>query len=323
MTTITMINHNHQAIADPFAHPAVRVRLLLAILYPAATGLIDLSFAESSLTGPGGRWAPPPNSVGGAVRPFAASQTRPTVTAVPADRPTIVATSIGFQSRGRDRFDWDAGPIFDLCAELSGATGTPKVCYLGTATGDDAALITSVYSALSGRFRPSHVEVFSMPNLDDVRGHLLAQDVIWVGGGSVANLLALWRLHSYDEFLREAWEAGVVVGGVSAGSLCWHLGGTTDSFGPALRPVTNGLGFLPYSNGVHYDSEEQRRPLYHRLVADGTLADGYATDDGVGLVYAGTDLVEAVADRADCHAYRVFRDSDGQAAEEVIEPRRL
>jgi peptidase E len=226
---------------------------------------------------------------------------------MPAAAPTIIATSIGFDSRGRDRFDWEAGPVFDLAADLSGAAGTPKVCYLGTATGDDAARIAGTYSALAGRFRPSHLELFTMPNVDDVRGHLLSQDVVWVGGGSVANLLALWRLHGWDVLLHEAWQAGVVLGGVSAGSICWHNGGTTDSFGPTLRPVTNGLGWLPYSNGVHYDSEAQRRPLFHRLIADGTLTDGYATDDGVGLVYRGTEMVEAVADRPGCAAYRIER----------------
>lgn len=242
---------------------------------------------------------------------------------MPADAPTIVATSIGFDSRGRDQFDWNAGPIFDLAADLSGASGTPRICFVGTAGGDNPASITGVYSALSARFRASHLELFGMPNIDDVRGHLLEQDVVWVGGGSVANLLALWRLHGLDVHLRAAWEAGVVLGGVSAGSLCWHVGGTTDSFGPILRPVTNGLAFLPHSNGVHYNSEDQRRPLYHSLVADGTLPDGYATDDGVGLVYRGTDLVEAVADRPDCLAYRVRRAADGSVEETVIEPRRL
>ena len=161
-----------------------------------------------------------------------------------------------------------------------------------------------------------------MPNVENVREHLLAQDVIWVGGGSVANLLALWRLHGWDSHLREAWQAGVVLGGVSAGSICWHVGGTTDSFGPTLRPVDDGLAFLPYSNGVHYNSESQRRPLYHRLIAEGRLPDGYATDDGVGLVYVGAELVEAVADRPDCLAYSVRREQ-GQAVETVIEPRRL
>lgn len=242
---------------------------------------------------------------------------------MPAAQPTILATSIGFDPRGRDRDDLEAGPIFDLAADLSGAVGTPKVCYLATAAGDAAASIAAAYSALTARFRPSHVELFTMPNVDDVRGHLLAQDVIWVGGGSVANLLALWRLHGWDAHLREAWEAGVVLGGVSAGSLCWHIGGTTDSFGPSLQPVTNGLAFLPHSNGVHYDSEPERRPLYHRLIADGTLPDGHATDDGVGLVFAGADLVEAVADRPGCFAYSVRRGADGTVEETVIEPRRL
>ena len=86
--------------------------------------------------------------------------------------------------------------------------------------------------------------------------------MIWVWGGSVAGLLAMWRLHGVDEAMRLAWQAGVVLTGVSAGSICWHVGGTTDSFGPTLRPITNGLGLLPYSNGVHYDSEAQRRPLF-------------------------------------------------------------
>jgi peptidase E len=162
-----------------------------------------------------------------------------------------------------------------------------------------------------------------MPNVPDMRDHLLAQDVIWVGGGSVANLLAVWRVHGLDEVMRECWEAGVVLAGVSAGSICWHVGGTTDSFGLKLRAVTNGLALLPYGNGVHYDSEEERRPLLHRLVADGTLPTSYATDDGVGLSYQGTELVEAVADRPGAAAYKVERGADGQAVETRIEPRLL
>ena len=168
----------------------------------------------------------------------------------------------------------------------------------------------------------SHLNLFSMPNTADMTGMLLEQDVVWVGGGSVANLLALWRLHGLAESFRNAWTAGVVLSGVSAGSICWHIGGTTDSFGPDLRPVTNGLGFVPFSNGVHYDSEPQRRPLYQRLVADGTLPDGYATDDGTGLVYRGTELAEAVTEVRGKGTYWVTRD-DGQAREERIEPRVL
>jgi len=113
-----------------------------------------------------------------------------------------------------------------------------------------------------------------------------------------------------------------VLAGVSAGSICWHVGGTTDSFGPQLRPVTNGLAFLPFSNGVHYDSEAQRRPLYQRLVADGTLPDGYATDDGTGLLYRGTQMTEALSEIKGKGTYRVTRDGEA-AREERIEPRVL
>jgi peptidase E len=243
---------------------------------------------------------------------------------MPAAEPTILATSIGFDSRGRGPYDWAPGPVFDLAFELAGAPDQPRLCYLGTATGDDPARIAGFYGAFAGSaVRTSHLSLFTMPTVADMRAHLLAQDVVWVGGGSVANLLAVWRVHGLDEVFGDVWRAGVVLGGVSAGSLCWHAGGTTDSYGPDLRPVTNGLGLIPASNGVHYDSEEQRRPLYHRLVADGTLPAGHATDDGVGLVYRGTVLAEVVADRPGKAAYRVERGPDGGALETRLDPRLL
>jgi peptidase E len=243
---------------------------------------------------------------------------------VPASAPTILATSMGFTSAGRGPYDWRPGPVFDLAFRLAGGPERPRLCYLGTATGDDPVRVAGVYGAFAGgAVQVSHLSLFPMPTVADVRAHLLAQDVVWVGGGSVANLLAVWRVHGLDEVFREVWQAGVVLGGVSAGSLCWHIGGTTDSFGPDLRPVTNGLGLIPGSNGVHHDVEEQRRPLYHRLVADGTLPAGYATDDGAGLVYRGTALAETVADRPDAAAYRVERGPDGAVVETRLEPRRL
>ncbi len=244
---------------------------------------------------------------------------------MPATAPTVLATSIGFDSRGRGPYDWSPGPVFDLAFQLAGNPDRPRLCHLGTATGDDPARIAGFYGAFAARpdVAVSHLSLFPMPTVADVRAHLLAQDVVWVGGGSVANLLAVWRVHGLDAVFREAWQAGVVLAGVSAGSLCWHTGGTTDSFGPDLRPVTDGLGLIPCSNGVHHDSEAQRRPLYHRLVAEGRLPAGFATDDGVGLVYRGTELVEAVADRPGKAAYRVERGGDGTAVETRIEPRRL
>jgi peptidase E len=233
----------------------------------------------------------------------------------------ILATSGGFRAHARG---WVPGPLIDFAFELSGSPARPRFCYIGTASGDSMLGIAAMYEAFIGRdVVASHLALFPMPNLDDIAAHLLAQDVIWVGGGSVAGLLTIWRLHGLDEVLREAWEAGVVLAGISAGSLCWHVGGTTDSFGPDLRPVTDGLALLPYSNAVHYDSEKQRRPLYHQLVGAGTLPAGYATDDGVGLHYRGTDLVEVVADLPGRAAYHVEPDGNGGAKESRIEPRLL
>jgi len=242
---------------------------------------------------------------------------------MPADTPTILATS-GGRVPGR-RTPWEAGPLTEYAVELAGVSGRrPRVCFVATAMGDHAAVLQTFYDAARfAGWEASHLALFPMPNLPDMRGHLLAQDVVWVWGGSVAGLLAMWRLHGLDAAMREAWEAGVVLTGVSAGSICWHVGGTTDSFGPDLRAVDNGLGLLPYANGVHYDSEEQRRPLLHRLVADGTLPTAYATDDGAGLLYRGTELVEALTEIPGAAAYRVERGADGAAVETRIEPRLL
>jgi peptidase E len=241
---------------------------------------------------------------------------------MPAKLPTIVATSGGLRRGSRTSFEF--APLLLHAIELSGVTGrTPRVCHLGTAGGDQQsfnALFSDAGQAAG--ISVTHLNLFPMPNTDDPAGLLLGQDVVWVGGGSVANLLALWRLHGLDSVFREVWQAGVVLAGVSAGALCWHAGGTTDSFGPDLRAVTNGLGLVPYSIGVHYDSEPQRRPLYQQLVGSGVLPDGYATDDGVGIVYHGTEFAEAVSEVRGKGAYRVGRE-DGRAREERIEPRAL
>ena len=240
-----------------------------------------------------------------------------------ADGPTILATSGGIVPGTRTRFEF--APLTDYAIELAGVTGrAPKVCLLGTAQGDSPAVTAAFYEAAMLRgVQASHLTVFPMPNVADPAQHLLDADVVWVMGGSVAGLLALWRLHGYDEALRAAWQAGVVLTGVSAGSNCWHVGGTTDSYGPDLRPVTDGLAFLPFSNGVHYDSEEQRRPLFQSLIATGVLPAGYATDDGVGLLYRGTELVEAVTEEDGKAAYWVTPGEDRAAVEDRLDTRRL
>jgi len=241
---------------------------------------------------------------------------------MPADAPTILATSGGLR-----RGSWtevEFGPLVLHAIELSGVTGrAPRLCCVGTAGGDQRWFQAWLSAAGQAQgITVSHLSLFSMPSTADMAGLLLAQDAVWVSGGSVANLLALWRLHGLDHSFRQAWEAGVVLGGISAGSICWHVGGTTDSFGPDLRPVTNGLAFVPFSNGVHYDSEAKRRPLYQRLIADGTLPDGYATDNGTGLLYRGTQLTETLSEIKGKGTYRVFRDGEA-AREERIEPRVL
>ena len=246
---------------------------------------------------------------------------------MPAEQPTILATSGGFKPGVRTRLEF--ARLIHHAADLSGVSGrAPRVTYLGTASGDQRWFSAEIDEAARvAGFDFSHLNLFTMPNHPDPEAHLLEQDVVWVGGGSVVNLLAVWRAHGLDSVLHRVWQHGVVLAGVSAGSICWYRGGTTDSFGPELRAVTNGLAFLPFANGVHYDSEERRRPLVHRLVADGTLGETHCTDDGVGLVYHGTELVEAVTEIRGKGAYIVTAETDASgakaASEKRLEPRFL
>ena len=239
-----------------------------------------------------------------------------------APTPTILATSGGYRPGSRTRLEFDA--LVHYAVELAGVSGrNPRVTYVGTAGGDQAGRIADMHGAahLAG-YRLSTLQLFTMPNLADIEGHLAEQDVIWVDGGSVANLLAVWRVHGLAEVFERVWQSGVVLAGISAGALCWFAGGTTDSFGPQLQPVTNGLALLPFGNGVHYDSEPGRRPLVHQLVAAGTLPQTYCTDDGAGLVFSGTRLTEVVAERDGAAGYLVRRSSEG-VVEQRLDTRRL
>jgi peptidase E len=196
--------------------------------------------------------------------------------------------------------DWDSLHAFVLGLA---APARPRICFLPTAVADSAEYVVRFYEAFRERAEPSHLELFGRPRRD-IRDFLLAQDVIYVGGGNTANMLAIWRVHGLDAVMREAWERGIVLAGISAGSICWFEAGVTDSFGEELAPLPC-LGFLAGSNCPHYDSEPQRRPTYRRLVDAGELPPGLAAEDGVGLHFVGTELAEAVAGRPDGRAFRV------------------
>jgi dipeptidase E len=187
-----------------------------------------------------------------------------------------------------------------------------RVLYVPTAIAENAAGIVSWYERLQGRAELTHLSFFPWPP-DELRALALTQDVILVSGGNTANALAVWRVHRFDEILRDAWQEGVLLTGWSAGMICWFEQGVTDSFGPRLAAM-DCLGFLPGSACPHYDGEERRRPVYTQLVADG-LAPGIAADDDVGVHFVGTELRDVVTSGAGATAYRVTR--DGEAALEA------
>jgi peptidase E len=191
----------------------------------------------------------------------------------------------------------------DFVLELTGKA-RPRVCFLPQASGDADHYIVRFYRAFgAGRCEPSHLSLFRrMRSPKDPREHLVEQDLIYVGGGSIASLMGVWRAHGIDAILREAWKRGVILCGLSAGSLCWFAEGVSNFHGPIER--VQGLGLLPWSNTVHYSNEPERRRAYHRFLHDGMRA-GYAADDGAALHFVGTDLAQVVSSRPDARAYRV------------------
>ena len=201
--------------------------------------------------------------------------------------------------------------------ELSGKP-RPKICFLPTASGDAAMYITKFYEAFGERAQATHLGLFGRPRTD-MAAMLTGQDIIYVGGGNTANMLAVWRVHGVDRILREAWERGVILTGVSAGMICWFEAGVTDSFGP-LAALRDGLGFLPGSACPHYDGEKDRRPTYQQLVCARFPA-GYAADDGAALHFVDTSLEVCVASRPTAGVYRVG--ADGETITETALPVRL
>jgi dipeptidase E len=196
----------------------------------------------------------------------------------------------------------------------------PSICFVPTASGDANGYIVKFYTALSKlKCKPCHLSLFRPPS--DLAGFVLSQDAIYVGGGNTKSMLAVWREWGLDKILRRAWRQGIVLGGVSAGSICWFEQGLTDSISGKLMPLKC-LGFLKHSNCPHYNSEPKRRPAYQRCIANGRMPAGIAADDGVALHYYGQKLICVVSSRQDAAAYRVTR--YGSRANEVkIEARYL
>ena len=210
--------------------------------------------------------------------------------------------------------------LLTISRERSGQD-RPRICYVPTAAADAAATLDDFYAAFGSVADASHLALFER-TVADVDAFLLAQDLVFIAGGNTVNMLAIWRQHGVDRALLAAWQAGVAMSGVSAGGICWFEGFTTDSFGPELRAVRDGFGVLSGSFVPHYHGEAQRRPLFHRLVADGTLPPGYGVDDGAALMFRGTELVEAVSAMDGAGVFRV-ESVDGAAVETALPIRRL
>ena len=203
----------------------------------------------------------------------------------------------------------------DLILELAEVT-RPRVCFVPTAKAHEPEHVDEFYEAFGRRdCEPSHLELFGIP--DEPADRVEQQDVVYVGGGNTANLLALWRVHGVDRALRRAWERGAVLAGWSAGANCWFEDCITDSFGSRLRPLGDGLGFLAGSFCPHYDGESERRSAFAESVRAG-FSEGFAADDDAAFLFEGTELREVVAQRAGARGYRVTA-----AGEEPLETRLL
>jgi dipeptidase E len=239
--------------------------------------------------------------------------------------PQIVALGGGGFSMERDSTLLDDYVLSLIGAgrfgDPSEAGARPRVCFLPTASGDADHYVVRFYRRFAPTCEASHVSLFRRDQgtgvEEDLASHLLAQDLIYVGGGNVLSMLGAWRAHGLDAILRRAWRRGIVLCGPSAGSLCW-FDQALSAFHGAPR-VVRGLGFLPYSNCVHYDAEPARRVEYHRFVADGLRA-GYAAEDGVALHFCGTSLARAVSSRPDGAAFLV---EPSEASQSGVSERRL
>jgi peptidase E len=193
----------------------------------------------------------------------------------------------------------------------------PKILFIPTASGDDAAYLLTFYQAMAGvACEPTHLGLFNR-TVDDIEAFVRSQDVVMVGGGNTANMLAIWRLHGVEDALRNAYRDGTILTGWSAGCICWFEAGITDSFTLELGPLHDGVKLLEGSACPHYDSQERRRPVYAREIAAG-LPPGMALDDAVAARYEDESLVEIVSAKASGRAFRVDASGEHPLAVRVL-----
>lgn len=198
-------------------------------------------------------------------------------------------------------------PLLDLYILNQSGKPNPSICFIPTASGDSAQYISRFYSFFDNQqCRPSHLSLFKPPTRD-LEDFLLDKDILYVGGGNTKNLLALWKEWGLDSIVGKAWEQGILLAGISAGSICWFEQGLTDSYGDGLEPLEC-LGFLKGSNCPHYDGEQDRRPSYHQLLAAGKIKPGIATDDGAAVHYIDQTIFKIVSSRPGAKAFRVYYD---------------
>ncbi|HET7580749.1 MAG TPA: peptidase E [Bacillales bacterium] len=208
-------------------------------------------------------------------------------------------------------------PLLDLYILNQAQATKPKVCFLPTASGDAEGYINRFYNAFeSHSCEPSHLSLFRLPT-DDLESYVMDKDILYVGGGNTKSMLALWKEWGLDIILRKAWEQGILLAGLSAGSICWFEEGLTDFFGEELVPI-KGLGFLKGSHSPHYDGEINRRPAYQKYIQTGAMKGGYAAEDGVALHFVETELRKTVSSRKNARAYYVDKNV-GENMERKIE----
>ncbi|MGE7794264.1 Type 1 glutamine amidotransferase-like domain-containing protein [Lysinibacillus fusiformis] len=195
-------------------------------------------------------------------------------------------------------------PLLDLYILKQAKKANPQICFIPTASGDSENYISRYYNFFDQQdCKPFHLSLFEPPTRD-LESFILEKDIVYVGGGNTKNLLALWKEWGLDNILRKAWNQGVILAGLSAGSICWFEEGVTDSYGDGLEPIKC-LGFLKGSNCPHYDGEIERRSTYHKLIESNKIQSGVATDDGVALHYKEQGISKIVSSRPKAKAYSV------------------